>query len=136
MHNHDIEEVCKLRLSNTMEDTIAWHYERSGLFSVRNACRLALKIDQEEERVVGSSSRPDGSRRLYNEIWAAQVPPKVGVFAWRLSQKGLSTQCNRRCQKLTEDATCQICGAREESGHHALIQCTKERALREVKHKR
>jgi hypothetical protein len=26
MHSHDIKEVCKLRLSNTMEDTIAWHY--------------------------------------------------------------------------------------------------------------
>jgi hypothetical protein len=53
MHSHDIEEVCKLKLSNTMEDTIAWHYERSGIFSVCSACRLALKIDQEEERAVG-----------------------------------------------------------------------------------
>jgi hypothetical protein len=45
MHMHDIEEVCKLRLSSTMEDTIAWHYERSGIFSVRSAYRLALKSD-------------------------------------------------------------------------------------------
>jgi 5-methylcytosine-specific restriction endonuclease McrA len=84
---------------------------------------------------VGSSSRPDGSRRLYNEFWSAQVPLKVRIFGWRLSQEGLSTQCNRKYRKLTEEATCQICGALEESGHHVVIQCTKARALRKEMHK-
>jgi hypothetical protein len=36
---------------------------------------------------------------------------------------------------LTKDATCQICGAMEESGYHAVIQCTKARALRKAMHK-
>jgi hypothetical protein len=30
MFGHDIEEVSKIRLSNMLEDTVAWHYERSG----------------------------------------------------------------------------------------------------------
>jgi hypothetical protein len=77
MHSHDIKEVCKLRLSNTMEDTIAWHYERSGLFSVRSAYRLALKIDQEEKRASGSSSRSDGSRPLYNVTFIVAGPSHV-----------------------------------------------------------
>jgi hypothetical protein len=77
MFGHDIEEVCKIRLSNMLEDTVAWHYERSGQFSVCSAYRLALQLEQNEQGVTGSSSHPDGSRRLYNEIWAAQVPPKL-----------------------------------------------------------
>jgi hypothetical protein len=38
-----------------------------------HAYRLALKINQEEKRLVGSSSRVDGSRRprVYDEVWSA-----------------------------------------------------------------
>jgi hypothetical protein len=42
MYDHDIDQVKKLWLSNTLEDIVAWHYERHGLFSVRSAYRLAL----------------------------------------------------------------------------------------------
>jgi hypothetical protein len=49
LYNHDIEEICKIRLSNMIrDDTIVWHYEKSGIFSVRNAYRLALQEDQGE----------------------------------------------------------------------------------------
>jgi hypothetical protein len=72
----------------------------------------------------------DGRRSLYKRIWSAPVPPKVRIFAWRLSQEGLATQYNRRQQKLTRHATCQICGEGDENGHHAVVNCTKARALR------
>jgi hypothetical protein len=49
LYNHDIEEICKIRLSNMIrDDTIVWHYEKSGIFSIRNAYRLALQEDQGE----------------------------------------------------------------------------------------
>jgi hypothetical protein len=128
----DVDEVLKLRLSDRGdEDCIAWHYERSGLFSVKSAYKLARMAEQEsayklarmaeqEELVQArSSSRTDGSRGMYNEIWATPMPPKVTVFVWKLSQEG-----------LTEDATCHLCGRWEEDGHHAVIGCTKATALR------
>jgi hypothetical protein len=72
---------------------------------------------------------PDGRCKLYKGIWARRVPMKIPIFAWRLSQEGLSTQSNRKHRKLTESALCEICG-REENGHHAVVGCTKARALR------
>jgi hypothetical protein len=72
---------------------------------------------------------PDGTRTLFKGIWAAQVPPKVRIFAWRLSQEGLATQYNRKQRKLTQHATCQVCGAGDETGYHAVVQCPKARAL-------
>jgi hypothetical protein len=54
----------------------------------------------------------DGRCPLYNGIWAAQVPPKVLVFAWRLAQEGLATQSNRKQRTLAEKATCQVCGGK------------------------
>jgi hypothetical protein len=61
---------------------------------------------------------------------SAQVPPKVRIFAWRLSQNGLATQSNRKQRTLTKIATCEICGMGDEDGHHAVILCTKAMALR------
>jgi hypothetical protein len=82
---HDAAEVHKIRLSDRMDDTIAWFYERIGLFTVRSAYKLAVALDQKEEPQGASSTRPDGSRSLCNGIWRAKVPPKVRVFAWRLA---------------------------------------------------
>jgi hypothetical protein len=68
----------KIRLSNwNEEDFIAWHYEKSGMFSVRSAYKLALQLQQSEQRQEGSSRNPDGSRLIYKDIWSARVPPKV-----------------------------------------------------------
>jgi hypothetical protein len=122
MYAHDADEVLKVGLSDRGEDDcLEWHYERSGLFSVRSAYKLALEVEQEGRRQVGSSSVLDGSRSLYKELWATKVPPKVCIFAWKLSQEGLATQCNRKKRTLTTEATCQICGREEESGYHAVI---------------
>jgi hypothetical protein len=50
-----------------------------------------------------------------------QVPQKVLIFAWRLSQGELATQSNRKQRTLTRKATCQICVAGDEDGHHAVV---------------
>jgi hypothetical protein len=42
-----------------MEDVIAWHYEKSGVFTIRSAYKLALNIDQAEKRQESSSSWAD-----------------------------------------------------------------------------
>jgi hypothetical protein len=65
------------------------------MFSLESAYKLALQQDQERPNQESNSSKPDGERALYKNIWAARVPPKVWIFACCLSQEGLATQCNR-----------------------------------------
>jgi hypothetical protein len=67
---------------------------------------------------------------MYVDIWTTKVPAKVLIFAWRLEQEGLATQVNRRMRKLEKEAKCQIYGKEDESGHHAVVRCTKALALR------
>jgi hypothetical protein len=105
LYPHDVEEVLKIRLSNwNEEDFIAWHYEKSGMFSVRSAYKLALQLQQSEQRQEGSSRNPDGSRLIYKDIWSARVPPKVRarIFAWRLLHDGLATQLYSESLNLIE----------------------------------
>jgi hypothetical protein len=65
----------------------------------------------------------------YTEIWSTQVPPKVRIFAWRLSQEGLATQYHMKKRTLTNDATCRICATEVESGYHVVVQCNRAAAL-------
>ena len=96
LHDHDVEMIMRLRLSDRIEDDfLAWHYEKFGIFSVRSACRLALKA-QYLMNGQGSSTCHDGNRRLWNLIWSAPIPQKVKIFAWRLACDGLATQGNRK----------------------------------------
>jgi hypothetical protein len=128
-YSHDIEEIIKITLSDRMqEDVLAWQYEKSGLFSVKSAYKLAIQKEFEGKWYTGSSNNAEGMRplykgiwsapvppkvhvfawRLYKGIWSAPVPPKVHVFAWRLSQEGLAMQYNRRDRKLTRYVRNQV----------------------------
>jgi hypothetical protein len=131
MFGHDVCEVLKLRLSDReQDDQIPWFYEWSGIFTIRSAYKLAVESEQEFKNWASNSTRSDGSRLLYGEIWSANAPSKVQIFAWRLAQDGLATQANRMKRRMEKVATCQICGREDESGHHAVIRCTKAAALR------
>jgi hypothetical protein len=59
------------------------------------------RLEHECEGMLSAS--PDGSRTIYKDIWSANVPQKVKIFAWRLAQEVLATQLNRTYRKLEEN---------------------------------
>ncbi|KAL0443688.1 UNVERIFIED_CONTAM: hypothetical protein Slati_2091500 [Sesamum latifolium] len=67
-------------------DTLRWHYEKYGCFTVRSAFRLAYR----EARHESSAHDETSSARLVNWsfIWSACVPPKVRLFAWIVCRNG------------------------------------------------
>jgi hypothetical protein len=124
--------VLKIMLSDRIpEDHIAWALERSGIFSVRSAYKLAVDLERNMETQSGCSNRLDGTRPMNEDIWSANVPQKVHIFAWRLAQEGLATQLNRKQRTLEKSGRCQISGIEDESGYHAVVRCTKTAALRQ-----
>jgi hypothetical protein len=86
MYPHDDEEVLKIRLSDTvLDDHIVWFYECSGIFMVRSAYNLVVDLEWNTAGQAGRSSRIDGSRPIYEDIWLSPVPQKVHIFVWRLA---------------------------------------------------
>lgn len=50
-HDFDAEEICKIRLPSTdIEDCVAWHSEKSGVFTVRSAYKLGTQLKQQVRR--------------------------------------------------------------------------------------
>jgi hypothetical protein len=128
---HDVQAILSIKLpQQDLEDRVAWHYERNGVFTVRSAYRLAFRLKHQGRDSVSSSSNPNGERSLWNLIWRADVPPKVRVFGWRLATDTLPTRNNKFKRTLEPHDICTICGNGTEDGHHATILCTKAVALR------
>lgn len=131
IHSFDAEEICKISIpESNAEDRIAWHYERNGIFTVRSAYKLVASIQGQTQRIPSSSSSEPNARSIWDLIWKAKVPPKVRIFGWRVATNTLATKRNKWKRTLEVDATCGICGCDEEDEFHAVVACTKSRALR------
>jgi hypothetical protein len=79
-HPWDVEEILKIKIpANKVPDFVAWHYERSGVFSVRSAYRLALSRATNLER-EGSSSSLRGDRAVWRKLWKLPVPLRCGIL--------------------------------------------------------
>ncbi|PNT60933.1 hypothetical protein BRADI_5g08336v3 [Brachypodium distachyon] len=97
-------------------DFVAWHYEKTGIFTVRSAYRLGLALKRDEKISGQGSARPNGDRAL--------------VFTWKLGTESLAVQTNRHKLDVRITPLCRICGDEEEDGYHAVMNCTKARAFR------
>uniref|UniRef100_A0A452XQ96 Reverse transcriptase zinc-binding domain-containing protein n=1 Tax=Aegilops tauschii subsp. strangulata TaxID=200361 RepID=A0A452XQ96_AEGTS len=127
----DANEICRIKLpTRKTEDCIAWHAERSGIFSVKSAYRLATRIKQRDNVPASSSSCAADGRSIWNLIWKSNVPQKVKVTGWRIATESVATKQNKMHRTLEKMARCSICGLEDENEYHAVIACTKARALR------
>jgi hypothetical protein len=79
---------------------------------VKSAYKLAARSKNASEFQVGSSAAGVEGRPIYKEIWSAEVPPKVRIFAWKLVTDGLATQDKRKRRDLVPSDICDVCGKR------------------------
>lgn len=127
-----VDEILKIKLPESpTDDFLAWHPERLGVFTVRSAYKLGLAEEHRANEAGACSSNGNGDRVLWKNIWSAQVPQKVCIFAWRLAVERLPTQHNKQKRNIVPSARCEVCGAPREDGFHATVVCTKAKALRD-----
>ena len=57
---------------------------------------------------------------------------KIKIFAWRIATNTLATKVNKCRRTIVPDKTCVICGNVDENEYHAVVECTKSKALRHM----
>lgn len=130
-HEFDADEICKITIPRfDAKDCIAWHHEKNGIFSVRSAYKLAASSLQNDHTTPSSSTRNADDRSIWDLIWKAKVPQKVRIIGWRVAINTLATKKNKHKKTLEMDSVCNICGNGDEDEFHAVISCTKSKALR------
>ena len=133
LYQVDVEKILKLEIPRRgSEDMIAWHYEKSRMFSVRSAYWLGIVLKELETSSAPCSANPDGARSAWKKLWKLSVPHKVRIFAWKLIHGGLASKCNKKRRKITQEPIYDLCGRKEETEHHAVIRCDHAYILREA----
>ena len=129
-HEHDAEEIIRIKVPQWEEDDfVAWHFENSGVFSVKSAYKLGYNLAHENRLNTGRSYGDGKSRNLWKLIWKAPVPNKIRMFSWRLADDNLPTKKNK-WGTLEVGSICNICAVEEEDSYHATVACTKAKAFR------
>jgi hypothetical protein len=77
----DIDHICKIPLGTRRHaDFWAWHYERSGSFSVRSMYRLLVHTKRRMEDWLDNrpaASNGAGEEKLWKKMWTVKVPSKL-----------------------------------------------------------
>jgi hypothetical protein len=88
----DAKNILSIPLKNGMEDTLAWHFDPKGDFSVKSAYHvLTDKKELSKRRQIGEASAncasSDHRNVIWQKIWKLQCPPKVKLFFWRCTHR-------------------------------------------------
>ena len=112
-------------------DFWAWHYEKSGLFSVRSAYRMLVnnwerRTDWIEHNAGRSEVQAD--QKEWSDLWNIKVPSKIRVFLWRLARQSVPTGDVRYRKHMVQHPNCTICG-KPDSWRHSLLECNMARCV-------
>ncbi|KAL5862339.1 hypothetical protein ACOSQ4_003635 [Xanthoceras sorbifolium] len=109
--------------SSPLRDSLIWHFDKKGCFSVKSAYRLALKDS--------CSDSPSGSRAPFpwwKKLWALQIPSKIKIFCWRACREALPTRGCLFKRGIGDSNLCPFCSRVPESVDHALWGCKASRS--------
>jgi hypothetical protein len=121
--DENVKEIMQIKPSRRNEnDFISWFPEKTGMFTVRSAYRLALHRDMMQQDCGATSSRQDGVRPSWRLIWKCPVPPKVQTLAWKICCNAIATQVNMFRRGMATTGICQIRGREEEDSLHTFLR--------------
>ena len=112
----DWELIESIPLSTSPQDDYywAWHYEKSGVFSVRSTYRMLVRswemLAACAEGRLGRSN-VGAQEKKWTELGRTKVPSKVRVFLWRLARHSNPIGDVRHHRNMAADARCGLCGS-------------------------
>lgn len=92
----DVRVILNIPLGSVnLEDAWAWHYERTGQFTVRSAYRLLTETRRRrEDWLTGSAENSNVAdyKSQWRRLWKLKIPGKLKNFAWRLARNSIPTK--------------------------------------------
>jgi hypothetical protein len=114
------------------EDSVAWHFNKKGVFSVKSAYHVLE--DEAESKLVrqrGESSRHllDSRQQMWKKLWGVPGPPKIKQCVWRVAHNSLAHKMNIKSKKISLDTRCPVCLRYDEDGAHCFFKCKEVRKV-------
>jgi hypothetical protein len=122
----DVEIIHSIPLGTVSHgDFWAWQFEKHGNFWVKSTYRMLTKTKNEREAWL--EERPSSSgcndQKHWTSLWKTKVPSNIRVFLWRLSHQSLPTGTVLYRRLMSDDSSCGLCHAPNDSWRHSLLEC-------------
>ena len=92
----DVEVILSTPVHISLEDTLAWHFDNKGIFSVRSAYRV--QRDHERRSCCRGAASSSGGSRAGSVQWKSLskmgCPGKIRHFLWRFTHDTLALRMN------------------------------------------
>ncbi|KAK5845334.1 hypothetical protein PVK06_001506 [Gossypium arboreum] len=112
-----LKRILTIPLANSRpQDALVWRGDNTGTYTVKNGYRWLIT---------------EGGTRIHNELpanfftklWELQVPSKIRIFMWRITNNYLPTLYNLKARQLAVNPLCPVCRSEEESVDHLFREC-------------
>ncbi|KAL5537570.1 hypothetical protein UlMin_045558 [Ulmus minor] len=128
-HKDEAEAILSLPLPRrTIPDTLLWHYDKSGHYTVRSGYWLATKC-----RSVSLSSTLNPNS-WWKRFWRLRIPSKIRVFLWKAYHNWIPSSVNLAKHGVPTQIRCLICNEANDTTLHALWGCKALKTLKVIKH--
>ncbi|KAK8568493.1 hypothetical protein V6N12_007042 [Hibiscus sabdariffa] len=107
----DMETINRTRILLTSK-----RYCNTGDYSVKSGYRL-LRADSPDDQT-------NLAGRLYNQMWAVNLSPKVKITMWRIANNYMPTFANLQGKRLNVNNVCPICHSSSETVEHLMRDCS------------
>ncbi|PNT65173.1 hypothetical protein BRADI_4g38123v3 [Brachypodium distachyon] len=129
----DDEAVRQVPISFVHQpDFWAWHYEKSGIFSVRSAYKMMIEIKHRRTAWLEHSaegSNGEDREKEWKKLWGVCVPSKLRIFAWRLARASLPTSQEWARRQMATSSVCSLCNAATDSWRYSLLDCNMAKSV-------
>lgn len=122
----DAQYILAIPVKLGYEDSVAWHFDPRGAFSVKSAYHvLEDKREQQKVRQSGSSSTGGvaDENDMWGRIWKIDCIPKIKQFFWRFAHNSLPLRMNIVRKGMDIDPRCPVCRRLDEDGGHCFLKC-------------
>jgi len=121
--DEDASIILALPISQDIDDSPAWHPDPKGVFSVKSAYALGIRIRDHHNGADASTSNGEASCFDWKRVWRMNVANKVKVFVWQLAHNSLQVKKNIARRGVKLDTLCPICQRFDEDMGHLFLKC-------------
>jgi hypothetical protein len=125
-HEDDAAVILAIPVQGNREDSIAWHFDKKGCFSVKSAYKFSVANTRDIHGLSsgGTVQCPTmGTAFPWKKIWQFHMPNKVKHFAWRLAHNNLPMKRKIQSRGMDINTRCPMCYRLDEDGGHLFFKC-------------
>ncbi|KAK3205111.1 hypothetical protein Dsin_019157 [Dipteronia sinensis] len=113
----DAEAILTSRMG--IHDSLLWHYDKSGTYSVKSGYWFAKNMDSNP-----SCSGLNPSVSWWKFLWRLCLPTKIKIFIWKACNDWIPTNVNLAVHGVKVEKFCPFCRRKAETSLHALWGCS------------